>query len=133
MCKYKKSCIFVTKQPEKNMEQNSICKNLRALREVLGYSQEQVAHYLEIERVMISYYETGARPVPAPVLVKLAEFYNVELKDLFEEKPLNSKLNYAFAFRASDIADEDLKVIARFKRIAKTYIDSKNKLSGIND
>ncbi|MCW3084249.1 MAG: helix-turn-helix domain protein [Bacteroidetes bacterium] len=107
---------------------NTIGKNLKALRDSLGLSQEQVANYLTIERVMISYYENGTRSVPIPTLMKLADLFGVETKDLLEENQKQSQLNSAFAFRASNVSEKDMEVIASFKRIARNYIKAKEKL-----
>ena len=108
--------------------ENIIGKNLKTLRESLGFNQEQVADYLELDRVMISYYENGSRPVPVPVLIKLADLFGVEIKDLLEENKNQSQLNSAFAFRASNVTEKDMEIIASFKRVARNYIKAKEKL-----
>lgn len=105
-----------------------IGRNLKTFRTNHGYTQDQVADYLGVDRVMISYFENGTRVVPGATLMKLADFYGVALRELAEENPKQSRLNAAFAFRATDISKRDLEVIAHFKRIAKNYVMVKEKL-----
>jgi transcriptional regulator with XRE-family HTH domain len=110
-----------------------IGQNLRMLRDRHKYTQDRVADYLKIDRVMISYYENGSRPVPIPILMKLADLFDVELRDLAELSPVQSKLNAVFAFRATNISDSDLEAITKFKRIAKSYIKVKEELKKLNE
>lgn len=44
---------------------------LRRLRKRLGYTQRNVAVYMDVDRAMISYWETGARVPDAGQLVRL--------------------------------------------------------------
>lgn len=44
---------------------------LRRLRKRLGYSQRNIAVYMDVDRAMISYWETGARTPDASQLVRL--------------------------------------------------------------
>ena len=115
------------------MDNKVIGQNLRAIRDSLGLNQDYVASYLDIKREMLSYYETGARPVPIPVLVKLGDLYGVDLKDFLDKNPKASSLNAAFAFRADEVNEDDLETLALFKRIARNYIKMKEEHKGSND
>ncbi|HCS20125.1 MAG TPA: XRE family transcriptional regulator [Bacteroidetes bacterium] len=106
----------------------TIGKNLKTYRDNLGFTQEYVASYLGVERVLISYYESGTRKIPIAVLTKLSDLYGLTLKELIDVNPQQSKLNAAFAFRATNISENDMRVIAAFKRIAKNYLMMKDKL-----
>lgn len=55
---------------------------LRAAREQAGLSQEAAAGALRINRVLLSYYETGSRPVPLPTAAALARLYGTSLDEL---------------------------------------------------
>jgi transcriptional regulator with XRE-family HTH domain len=109
------------------MTDEIIGKNLKAFRETLGLTQEYVAQYLNIKREMLSYYETGARPAPVLLLMKFADLYDADLKEILEDNPKQSKLNKAFAFRAANVTDGDMDAIVAFKRIARNYIKIKDK------
>ena len=57
------------------MDNKTIGKCLQSVREATGFTQEQVAKYLDTKREIISYIETGARPVNTLMLRKLADLY----------------------------------------------------------
>ncbi len=97
--------------------------NISNLRKRFGFSQEQVAAYLEMpNHTMISYYETGKREIPLEVLEKLADLYRVDLYDLMEEDALSQSVNMAFAFRAEDVEASDLTALAQFNKLVKNYV-----------
>ncbi|HZX74613.1 MAG TPA: helix-turn-helix transcriptional regulator [Cyclobacteriaceae bacterium] len=106
-----------------------IGKNLAALRDKRELSQDEIAKYLHVNRVMISYYENGERPIPILHLEKLADLYGIEVSDLLEESIDTQKVNYAFAFRTTGLSESDLQSIAEFQRIVKNYL----KLKSIKD
>jgi len=102
---------------------NTIGSNLKAFREAMSLSQEDVAKYLDIQRELISYYENGSRQAPLDILEKLASLFGVELYDLMQEGHTSStKANLAFAFRTNALSAADLHVISDFKKIVRNYI-----------
>lgn len=112
------------------MQNKTIGQNIKALRGKLRLTQENLAEYLGIDRVNISYYENCERRIPVVHLNKLADLFGVELHDLLTEDLVNQSLNVSFAFRATNLTNEDLQNIAQFKRIVKNYlklVDLKNK------
>ncbi|GAB1447500.1 MAG: helix-turn-helix domain-containing protein [Bacteroidetes bacterium] len=99
-----------------------IGRNIRLFRERMGISQDELASYLGVNRVMVSYYETGEREAPVEVLNRLADLFGIDLADLLEENASHVKANLAFAFRAESFSENDLKSIANFKKIVKNYL-----------
>lgn len=95
---------------------------LKEYRERNGFSQKAVETFLGLNRVQLSYYENDTREVPLDSLEKLADLYGAELSDFFETDSESIKSNMAFAFRAESIADEDLSVLADFKKVVKNYL-----------
>jgi transcriptional regulator with XRE-family HTH domain len=106
-----------------------LSKNLKDFRVKLGLTQDQIADYLEISREEVSYYETNRRNVPMDLISKYAKLFGVDEYDLYEEDSAINNLNIAFAFRANQIASNDLKVIADFKKIALNYLKIKSVLA----
>ena len=100
-------------------------KNLKALRNKMGLTQDMLARYLVISREQISYYEIGQRAIPTDHLTKLANLFCMDEFDFFEEDPENQKVNLAFAFRADELNSEDLHSIAQFKKIVHNYLSMK--------
>jgi transcriptional regulator with XRE-family HTH domain len=55
---------------------------LRAIRVARGVTQEDLARLLGVDRVTISRYEAGTRPMTIPTLLHLATFLDVPPNDL---------------------------------------------------
>ena len=104
-------------------------ENIRSLRNKFGYTQEQVAEYLNISAAAVTQYETGARVVPAATVSKLALLFNVEEYELYQEEPQQQHILSAFAFRASELQPDDLKSISEFKKIVLNYFHLSNELN----
>lgn len=107
-------------------QDNTIGKNLKELRKKLGFTQDQVAEYLQINREELSYYETGSRPIPSFLMSPLASLYGVDEYDFYEENFDLTKVNLALAFRSENIKTSDLEQIAKFKKIVKNYLNMKS-------
>ena len=99
-------------------------KRLKDARESRGFTQEQIEKYLNINRVQLSYYETGKREIGMSTLIKLADLYGYStayfLGDTETEMPA------AISFRAEGIAEEDFETIALVHRFTKNlkYMNS---------
>jgi predicted transcriptional regulator len=99
-----------------------IGRNIRLYREQMGMNQDDLAKYLEVNRVLVSYYETGEREIPIDAMNKLTDLFGIDMMDLMEMNAHHVKANVAFAFRAESINESDLESIAKFKRIVKNYL-----------
>lgn len=99
-----------------------IQNNIKAIRKKLGYTQETVADVLDIARSTYIEYETKEVDIPYETLEKLSDFFGVELVSFFAEN--EDQLNDALvcAFRTEGVSVDDLRTIARFKAIVKSYI-----------
>jgi len=111
------------------MDSRTIGKRLRTVRESTGFTQEQVAKYLDIKREIISYIETGARPVSTLMLRKLADLYGYKFSYFVDESVKEEGPQVSMAFRVSDLSDSDLPIIAQVKKIALN-LDSLYKFLG---
>lgn len=98
-----------------------LSKNIRALRESLGYTQAQVANYLGVTSSAVNQYENDARTISTETVSKIALLFNVEEYELYQENPQQQQLLSAFAFRANEFVDEDLKSVSSFKKIVLNY------------
>lgn len=102
--------------------------NLKALRSATGYTMEQVARIIGIERSAYANYESGMREMPLWLLEKAADLFGVELALLFEKDSQAVDGMLLTAFRVDDLNDEDLKEVSHFKRIVKNYLKLSQKL-----
>lgn len=105
-------------------------QNIKILRENSGYTQEQIAAFLGINRSAYANYEAGVRNMPLTVMESLASLFGVDLSVLFDEDPESVKSMLLCAFRADDLSQEDMKQVAEFKSIAMNYLKM-NKLLGL--
>ena len=103
--------------------QTILGNNLKVFREKLGLSQQQFAEYLDTSRVEVSYYENAQRNMPLHLVQKAANLFGIDAYDLEGVKAEEQDLNLSFAFRSNEFSADDLASIARFKTIAKNYLN----------
>lgn len=103
-------------------EREAVAMNLKCLREANGFTQDKLAEYLGVGRSAYSNYESGDREAPLSVLEKLADLYGCDLFSLYEENEDVRQMMLATAFRVDNLAAEDMKQLAAFKRVVKNYM-----------
>src|SRR5262252_1070871 len=89
----------------------------RRIRQQLGLSQTQMAEGLEISPSYINLIERNQRPVTAQLLLRLAETYDLDLRDLAtaDEDRFFAELNEIFSdplFRGLDMPKQELRDLA---------------------
>ena len=97
-------------------------RNLKALREANGYTQELVANFLGIGRSAYANYEAGERETPMEVMERASELFGCELALLFDEDEQAVKNMLVCAFRADNLSVNDMKEVAAFKNIVLNYM-----------
>lgn len=97
-------------------------RNLKALREANGYTQEQVANFLGIGRSAYANYEAGERETPLEVMERASELFGCELALLFDEDEQAVRNMLVCAFRADNLSINDMKEVAAFKNIVLNYM-----------
>lgn len=107
---------------------STIGKNVKFLREKLGLTQTELGKYLGVTRMQITRYENGENSIPTERLSKLAHLFSVDEYDFYEEDNSKIDIHLAFAFRAGEVKQEDLNIIAMFKNIAMNYLKMKELL-----
>jgi len=74
------------------MELKTIAKRLRGIRKACGFTQQQVAAVLNVDRSTYTYYETGKTSPDIHTVKTLAELFNVSVNELlYEEGILHSE------------------------------------------
>src|SRR5487761_628105 len=89
----------------------------RRIRQQLGLSQTQIAEGLGISPSYINLIERNQRPVTAQILLRLAEAYDLDLRDLAtaDEDRFFAELNEIFSdplFRQIDLPKQELRDLA---------------------
>ena len=59
---------------------------LKELRKTMGFTQEQLANKLDLSRVNYTRYETNSARPDFETLIKIADFYDITLDELFNRK-----------------------------------------------
>ena len=103
-------------------EKMVVGRNLKALREANGYTQEQVANFLGIGRSAYANYEAGERETPMEVMERASELFGCELALLFDEDEQAVRNMLVCAFRADSLSVNDMKEVATFKNIVLNYL-----------
>ena len=104
---------------------STIGSKLKKLRVENGYSQRQLAEYLEIDQSNLSKIENGERNFNMTLLDKLCLLYNCSPEYLMGETDTHEKSS--IAFRSDDKVD--LSVVAKMNEITG-YLKLLRKLDG---
>ena len=65
--------------PDRPFDEKAFAFQLKSLRESSGYTQEDVAAYIHVDRSTYCYYELGKTRPRLDTLVKLAHLYQVSI------------------------------------------------------
>ena len=90
-------------------------ENLIKLRKNKGFTQQQVASKLGIDRTTYTKYETGVSEPAFEMLIRLSQMLNVSLDELFGG-PVNDPLTAAVSdSRAESLSEDELELIAAYR------------------
>ena len=109
-------------------DRRAMGERLREAREYLGFSQEEVAKYLNISRSALSNIETGQRKVDALELKKLASLYKRPVTSFTGENPDDLAVGEEVAHlarKASELSAEDRAELGRFADFLRAKKQSK--------
>jgi transcriptional regulator with XRE-family HTH domain len=104
-------------------DRTALGDRLREAREYLGFSQEEVAKYLEVPRSAISLIETGTRRVDILELTKLAKLYQRSLAELTGEQSVQVAEPDSIqmvARAAAKLSPEDQSEVLRFAQFLQS-------------
>ncbi len=94
----------------------TIYEKLKMMREKAGLKQVKIAEYLGVTQTFISKVETGERNLTVDQLESLANLYGYSLAAFADTEQDMHPIQ--FAFRAQELDQNDLRVIADIGRIA---------------
>ena len=67
---------------------------LKTLRKEKQLTQEQLAEHFNVSRRTVSRWETGSNMPDLSILVELADFYNVDIREIFDGERKSEVMNY---------------------------------------
>lgn len=94
----------------------TIYEKLKTMREKAGLRQEQIANYLGVTQAFLSKVETGERNLTVDQLESVANLYGYSLAAFADS--VDDAHPIQFAFKAQDVSQEDLRIIADIRKIA---------------
>lgn len=103
-------------------ERTRLGARLKEAREYRGFSQEEVAGYLNVRRSAISLMESGSRRVDALELRRLAELYQTNMEELtgqFDKDPEPESVRLV-ARAAADLSPADRDEVLRFAQFLRS-------------
>lgn len=96
---------------------------MQTLRKEKGLTQEQLAEQFNVSNRTVSRWETGTNMPDISLLVELAEFYSVDIREIIDGERKNENMNEdikSVATKMADYADTEKKLLLRRVRIINT-------------
>lgn len=106
---------------DKKNEKGSIATRLRSLRVNAGYTQQNMADALNINRSTYTYYETGKTTPDIGTIQRLSRILNVEIEDFLNEE-LTNKLESPDGRRPTKIPKKDPEKIGDLSSMEKSIV-----------
>ncbi len=105
------------------MNQVKIGEFLRELRKGKGLTQEQLAEQFNISRRTVSRWETGSNLPDLDILIEMADYYGVELKEILNGERKSEKMNEELketVLKVAEFSNEDKRKLT--ERMNKLFI-----------
>lgn len=105
------------------MNQVKIGEFLRELRKGKGLTQEQLAEQFNISRRSVSRWETGSNLPDLDILIEMADYYGVELKEILNGERKSEKMNEELketVLKVAEFSNEDKRKLT--ERMNKIFI-----------
>lgn len=88
--------------------------NFKAIRTQNGFTQEQMANYLDVDRSLLAKFEQGERKLGVAVLERACNLFGCTLAEIDGR---NEYVPLATAFRAKDLTIDDMKAVSQIQKI----------------
>ena len=90
---------------------------LKELRKEKGLTQEQLAEQFNVSRRSVSRWETGSNLPDVDILIEMADYYDIDLRELFDGERKSEKMNEELketVLKVAEFSNEDkMKVTKR--------------------
>ncbi|MEW6455801.1 MAG: XRE family transcriptional regulator [Acidobacteriota bacterium] len=95
-----------------------IGKKIKELREITGFTQEQVAQRIDVSKEYVSMLEAGSRVPSLKVLSNLAKIFHLNIEYFLSEK----EPTFSILLRSEDINKKGKEELLKFKKFYDDYI-----------
>ena len=102
------------------MDQTKIGRFFRELRREKGLTQEQLAERLGVSRRTVSRWETGSNLPDLDILIEMADYYEVELRELLDGERRSEKMDKELeetVLKVADYSNEEKQKITRRRHL----------------
>ena len=103
------------------MNQIKIGEFLKELRKERGLTQEQLAEQFDVSRRSVSRWETGSNLPDVDILIEMADYYEVDLRELIDGERKSEKMNEELketVLKVAEFSNEDkMKVTRRMNKL----------------
>lgn len=80
------------------MDQQKIGRFIKELRKEKGLTQEKTAEQFHVSRRTVSRWETGSNLPDLDVLIEMADYFEVDLRELLDGERTENRMNKDFSF-----------------------------------
>lgn len=98
------------------MDQQKIGRFLKDLRKEKGLTQEQLAEQFRISRRTVSRWETGSNLPDLDILMEMADYYDLDLRELLDGERKSEKMNKELeetVLKVADYSNEEKQKLTR--------------------
>lgn len=103
------------------MDQTKIGEFLKELRKEKGLTQEQLAEQFHVSRRSVSRWETGNNLPDVDIIIEMADYYEVDLRELIDGERKSEKMNEELketVLKVAEFSNEDkMKVTRRMNKL----------------
>lgn len=102
-------------------EWEELGSQLREARKYRGYSQEEIADYLNVSRSFVALAENGQKKIDSDQLQSLADLYNTTTDELTSGFEGENEQIELLARASQDLADEDKEEVLQFAKFLEGW------------
>ncbi|MBQ5326616.1 MAG: helix-turn-helix transcriptional regulator [Oscillospiraceae bacterium] len=95
------------------MNQQRMGQFLKQLRKDKGLTQEQLAEHFNVSSRTVSRWETGSNMPDANILIELAEFYDMDIREIIDSKRKSENMNNGTKDALKKVAEYSNKLLIR--------------------
>ena len=102
------------------MDQKKIGLFLKTLRKEKDMTQEQIAEVFNVSRRTVTRWETGVNMPDLDILVEIADYYDVDLRELFDGERKSEKMNEEMketVLKAAEYGNDQKEKIAKMTMV----------------
>jgi transcriptional regulator with XRE-family HTH domain len=94
---------------------------IKSLRNEKGLTQEQLSEQFSVSRRTVSRWETGTNTPDLDILIEMADYFNVDLRELLDGERINRKMDKELKDTVKKVADYSNNEKKKITTMARVY------------